>query len=146
LTDDVRSGLRMRVWQLANALLMLPQYRLIDKSELRLLHMPRGSLAGLIAHHQELDDNNISSPGPHNMKATHSEVGESKMAWVDRETIGQLKPMVDSSYELSSLLTLMLASSPPGELSPSQMDAFTDLAYEILTIQKKMREILLTTG
>ena len=68
------------------------------------------------------------------------------MACIDRETIGQLKSMVDSSYELSLLLTLMLASSPPGELSPSQMDALTDLAYEILTIQKKMREILLAAG
>jgi hypothetical protein len=68
------------------------------------------------------------------------------MAWVDRETMDQLKSMVDSSYELSSLLTLMLASSPSGELSPSQMDAFTDLAYEIQTIQKKMSEILLTAG
>jgi hypothetical protein len=54
--------------------------------------------------------------------------------------------MVDSSYPLSVLLTLALASSPPGEFSPSQMDAFTDLAYEILTIQKKMREILVPTG
>jgi hypothetical protein len=53
--------------------------------------------------------------------------------------------MVDSSCELSSLLTLMLASSPPGEISPSQMDAFTELAYGILTIQKRMREVL-TTG
>jgi hypothetical protein len=65
------------------------------------------------------------------------------MAHIDHETIGQLKSMVDSSYELSLLLTLMIASSPPGELSPSQMDALTDLAYEILTIQKKMREIML---
>jgi hypothetical protein len=69
-----------------------------------------------------------------------------KMASIDGETIGQLKSMIDSSYELSLLLTLMLASSPPGELSPSQMDAFTDLAYEILTIQKKMRETLLAAG
>jgi hypothetical protein len=68
------------------------------------------------------------------------------MACLNRETIGQLKSMVDSSYELSLLVTLMLASSPPGELSPSQMDAFTDLAYELLTIQKKMREILLAAG
>ena len=68
------------------------------------------------------------------------------MAGIDREIIGQLKSMVDSSYELSLLLTLMLASSPPGELSPSRIDAFTDLAYKILTIQKKTREILLAAG
>jgi len=68
------------------------------------------------------------------------------MARVDRQTIDQLKSMVDSSYELTLLLTLMLASSPPGELSASQMDAVTDLAYEIMTIQKEMREILLAAG
>ena len=45
--------------------------------------------------------------------------GDFKMACIDRETIGQLKSMVDLSYELSLLLTLMLASSPPGEFSPS---------------------------
>ena len=67
------------------------------------------------------------------------------MAWADREIIDQLKPMIDSSCELSSLLALMLASSPPGEISPSQMNAFTELAYGILTIQKRMREVL-TTG
>jgi len=54
--------------------------------------------------------------------------------------------MVDSSYELTLLLTLMLASSPPGELSPSQIDDVTDLAYEILKIQKEMREILVAAG
>ena len=68
------------------------------------------------------------------------------MAGIDREIIGQLKSMVDLSYELSLLLTQTLASSPPGELSPSRIDAFTDLAYEILTIQKKTREILLAAG
>ena len=68
------------------------------------------------------------------------------MAWVDRQTIGQLKSMVDSSYELTLLLTLMLASSPPGELSPSQMDDFTDLAFEILKIQREMKEILAAAG
>jgi hypothetical protein len=102
----------------------------------------------VIAHHQELDDNNIAAI------CTNFAVvafilcgpGEIKMAWVDRQTIGQLKSMVDSSYELTSLLTLMLASSPPGELSASQMDAVTDLAYEIMTIQKEMREILLAAG
>jgi len=72
--------------------------------------------------------------------------GEPIMARVDRQTIDQLKSMVDSSYELTLLLTLMLASSPPGELSASQMDAVTDLAYEIMTIQKEMREILLAAG
>ena len=68
------------------------------------------------------------------------------MACVDREAIDQLKSMVDSSCALSMLLTLALASSPPGEFSPSQMDVFTNLANEILTIQKKMREILVTAG
>lgn len=66
------------------------------------------------------------------------------MACVDRQKIDQLKSMVESSYERTLLLTLMLASSPPGEISPSQIDDFTDLALEILNIQKEMKEILLT--
>ncbi|MGB8527364.1 MAG: hypothetical protein WCD75_11100 [Rhodoplanes sp.] len=102
----------------------------------------------VIAHHQELDDNNIAAMCINFAVAAFilCGPGDAKMAWVDRQTIGQLKSMVDSSYELTSLLTLMLASSPPGALSPSQMDAITDLAYEILTIQKEMREILSAAG
>ena len=66
------------------------------------------------------------------------------MAWVDRQKIGQLKSMVESSYERTLLLTLMLASSPAGEISPRQIDDLTDLALEILNIQKEMKQILLT--
>jgi hypothetical protein len=38
----------------------------------------------------------------------------------------------------------MLASSPAGEISPRQIDDLTDLALEILNIQKEMKQILLT--
>ena len=74
----------------------------------------------VIAHHQELDDNNIAAMCINFAVAAFilCGPGDVKMAWVDRQTIGQLKSMVDSSYDLTSLLTLMLASSPPGALSP----------------------------
>jgi hypothetical protein len=32
---------------------------------------------------------------------------------------------------LSGVLALVLASTPPGELSANEMDALTDLSYEI---------------
>ena len=64
------------------------------------------------------------------------------MACVDREMIGRLASLVDSSYELSCLITLTVAASPPGELSPGDMDALTELCYKMLLNHNEMREIL----
>jgi hypothetical protein len=50
--------------------------------------------------------------------------------------------MLASSYDLSLLITLAFASTPPEKLTPRQTDALVDLCYEMLTIQKKMKEIL----
>jgi hypothetical protein len=64
----------------------------------------------------------------------------------------RLASLVDSSYELSCVLALAIASSPRGELSGNQMDALTDLSYQTLINIAEMREILalapdqLTTG
>jgi len=69
-------------------------------------------------------------------------VREGSMSTVDRETINQLVSMINSSYELSFLITLTFASTPPGEFSPDQMDALTDICYKMLNIQDKMKEIL----
>jgi hypothetical protein len=74
------------------------------------------------------------------------------MACVGGETIDRLASLVDSSYELSCILTLAVASSPPGELSPYEMDVLTDLSYRMLINIAEMRETLaqasdqLTTG
>lgn len=65
-----------------------------------------------------------------------------KMACVDDETLGRLASLVDSSYALSSVLALAIASSPPGELSPDQMDVLTDLSYKILINIAETRETL----
>ena len=54
------------------------------------------------------------------------------MACVDDEKLRRLASLVDSSYALSSVLALAIASSPPGELSPDQMDVLTDLSYKAL--------------
>ena len=67
---------------------------------------------------------------------------EGSMSTVDREIISQLVSMINSSYELSFLITLTFASTPPGEFSPDQMDALTDICYKMLNIQDKMKEIL----
>ena len=61
---------------------------------------------------------------------------------VDRETIDRLASLADSSYELSFVLALAIASSPPGELSGDQMDALTELSFKIQINIAEMREIL----
>ena len=64
------------------------------------------------------------------------------MACVDDEKLRRLASLVDSSYVLSSVLALAVASSPPGELSPDQMDVLTVLSYKILVDIAELRETL----
>jgi hypothetical protein len=64
------------------------------------------------------------------------------MMSVDDERVSRLVSLVDSSYELSTVLTLAVAITPPGELSPGEADAFTDLSYQILLNIDRMRETL----
>lgn len=49
------------------------------------------------------------------------------------EVMSQIISLVDSTQELSQVLAIALASSPPWELSPDEMNALTDLSYQILT-------------
>jgi hypothetical protein len=64
------------------------------------------------------------------------------MPGVDDETIGLLMSLVDSTYALSCVLTLAVASAPPGELSPDEMNALTDLSYKILNNIVELRKTL----
>jgi hypothetical protein len=73
--------------------------------------------------------------------ANYCGAGASMMS-VDDERVSRLVSLVDSSYELSSVLTLAVATTPPGELSSGEVDAFTDLSYQILLNIDRMREIL----
>jgi hypothetical protein len=51
------------------------------------------------------------------------------MARLEGETIDRITALVESSRALSGVLALMLASTPSGELSASEMDALTELSY-----------------
>ena len=64
------------------------------------------------------------------------------MGCLDHETIGRLEALVDASYDLCCVLTLVAASSPPGELSSEQADVLTLLSHKILTNLAEMRETL----
>jgi len=51
------------------------------------------------------------------------------MARLEGEAIDRITALVESSRALSGVLALMLASTPSGELSASEMDALTELSY-----------------
>jgi len=53
------------------------------------------------------------------------------MACLEGETIDRITALIESSRALSGVLALVLASTPPGELSASEIDALTDLSYKI---------------
>jgi hypothetical protein len=50
---------------------------------------------------------------------------------MEGETIDRIAALIESSRALSGVLALVLASTPPGELSASEIDALTDLSYKI---------------
>jgi len=64
------------------------------------------------------------------------------MLHIDGETLGRLRSLVDASHELSCVLTLIAASTPPGELTSRDMDALTDLSYKILQNLDQLRKAL----
>ena len=50
---------------------------------------------------------------------------------MEGETIDQIAALIKSTRALSGVLALVLASTPPGKLSASKIDALTDLSYNI---------------
>ena len=52
-------------------------------------------------------------------------------ARMEGETIDRIAALIESMRALSGVLAFVLASTPPGELSANEMDALTDLSYEI---------------
>ena len=63
------------------------------------------------------------------------------MACLEGETIDRIAALIKSTRALSGVLALVLASTPPGELSASELDALTDLSYEIHLKLDQLQEI-----
>jgi hypothetical protein len=63
------------------------------------------------------------------------------MACLEGETIDRIAALIESTRALSGVLALMLASTPPGELSASEIDALTDLSYKIRLNLDQLEEI-----
>ena len=63
------------------------------------------------------------------------------MACLEGETIDRIAALIESSRALSGVLALVLASTPPGELSASEIDALTDLSYKIHLNLDQLEEI-----
>jgi hypothetical protein len=57
------------------------------------------------------------------------------------ETIDRIEALIESSRALSGVLALVLASTPAGELSASELDSLTDLSYEIHLKLDQLQEI-----
>ena len=60
---------------------------------------------------------------------------------MEGETIDRIAALVKSSRALSGVLALVLASTPPGEISASGIDALTDLSYKIRLNLDQLNEI-----
>ena len=63
------------------------------------------------------------------------------MACLEGETIDRIVALIESSRALSGVVALVLASTPPGELSASEIDALTDLSYKIHLHLNQLQEI-----
>ena len=63
------------------------------------------------------------------------------MACLEGETIDRVAALIESSRALSGVLALVLASTPAGELSASELDSLTDLSYEIHLKLNRLKEI-----
>ena len=68
------------------------------------------------------------------------------MACLEGETIDRIAALIESSRALSGVLTLVLASTPPGELSAIEIDALTDLSYKIHLNLDQLDEIWVQVG
>ena len=63
------------------------------------------------------------------------------MARLEGEIADRIAALIRSSRALSGVLALVLASTPGGELSASEMDALTDLSYKIYLDLDQLEEI-----
>jgi len=63
------------------------------------------------------------------------------MACLEGEKVDQIAALIESLRALSGLLALMLASTPHTEVSASEIDALTDLAYNIHLNLNQLEEI-----
>ena len=63
------------------------------------------------------------------------------MAYLEGETMDRIAALTESSRELSGILALVVASTPGGELSASEMDALTDLSYKIQLNLDQLSEV-----
>ena len=64
-----------------------------------------------------------------------------KMALLEGEIIDRIVALIESSQALSGVVALALASTPPGELSASEIDALVDLSYKIHLNLDQLEEI-----
>jgi hypothetical protein len=62
-------------------------------------------------------------------------------ATMEGETIDRVAALIESSRALSGVLALVIASTPLGELSASEIDALTDLSYKIHLDLDQLKEI-----
>jgi hypothetical protein len=62
-------------------------------------------------------------------------------ATMEGETIDRVAALIESSRALSGVLALVIASTPLGELSASEIDALTDLSYKIHLDLDRLKEI-----
>ena len=63
------------------------------------------------------------------------------MARLEGEIADRIAALIRSSRALSGVLALVLASTPGGELSASEMDALTDLSYKIYLDLDQLEEV-----
>jgi hypothetical protein len=63
------------------------------------------------------------------------------MACLEGEKVDQIAGLIDSSRALSSVLALILAGTPHTEVSTSELDALTDLSYQIHLNLSQLEEI-----
>lgn len=68
------------------------------------------------------------------------------MVCLEGEAIDRIAALIESSRALSGVLALVLASTPPGEFSASEIDALTDLSYKIHLNLEQLDEIWVQLG
>ena len=63
------------------------------------------------------------------------------MACLEGEKVDQIAALIESLRALSGVLALVLAGTPHTEISASEIDALTDLSYNIHLNLNQLKEI-----